>query len=220
MNLMDFENARFNMIEQQIRPAEVLDTKVLEVIARTPREEFVPLAYRKLAFVDTHIPLGRDQVMMTPIQEARILQALQIKKTDKILEIGTGSGYLTALLARMGAHVYSVDMFQPFISDAQSKLTRAGITNVTLEVADANSGWDTHAPYDVIVVTGSLPLMPDALKHALTLGGRLCAIVGDAPVMECRRYTRLAHKDWRCEDIFETELPPLINAPQPQRFVF
>jgi len=220
MNLMDFENARFNMIEQQIRPAEVLEPAVLNAIARTPREEFVPPTYRQLAFVDSHIPLGRDQVMMTPIQEGRMLQTLQIKPTDKILEIGTGSGYLTALLAHLGTHVYSVDIHQEFVGAAQNKLTKAGIANITLDIGDASNGWDAHGPYDVIAVTGSLPLLPEAMKHSLTLGGRLCAIIGDAPVMECTLVTRRGNGEWHSEAVFETELPSLLNAAQPQRFVF
>lgn len=220
MNNMDFEHARFNMIEQQIRPAEVLDGRVLEVIGSTPREDFVPPAYRKLAFVDTPIPLGQGQVMMTPIQEARMLQALQVKAGDRVLEIGTGSGYFTALLARLGAHVYSVDIYPEFTRAAAEKLAKAGIGNVTLDTGDASSGWDVHGRYDVVAVTGSLPLPPEAIKLSQAIGGRLCAIVGDAPVMVCRLYTRLTQNDWRSEDLFETELPPLINAPQPQRFVF
>lgn len=220
MNLMDFDSARFNMIEQQIRPAEVLDKNVLDVIANTPRELFVPEAYKKLAFVDTQVPLGHGQSMMTPIQEARMLQALQVQKTDKILEVGTGSGYMTALLAKLGGFVYSVDTFQEFISRAQSNLTNSGLDNVTLEVGDASSGWEANAPYNVIAITGSLPLPPESFKHCLTLGGRLCAIVGDAPVMECTLITRISDNEWTEEGIYETEVAPLINAPQPQRFVF
>lgn len=220
MDLMDFDSARFNMIEQQIRPAEVLDKAVLDVITNTPREAFVPQAYRNLAFVDTAIPLGHGQCMMTPIQEGKMLQALQVKKTDKILEVGTGSGYLTALLAKLGDHVFSVDMFQDFVSHAQNNLTNCGISNVTLEVGDASNGWESHAPYDVIAITGSLPLPPESFKHCLAVGGRLCAIIGDAPVMECTLITRSGDNEWKEEGIYETEVAPLINAPEPQRFVF
>lgn len=220
MELMDFDSARFNMIEQQIRPAQVLDPKVLEAIAAIPREDFVPEQWRKLAFSDSRIPLGDGQEMMTPIQEARILQALQLRPEDKILEIGTGSGYLTALLARLGGHVYSVDISQSFISEAQTRLTSHGIDNVTLEVGDAAAGWEQHAPYDAIVITGSLPLMPETFKHCLAPGGRMCAIVGDAPVMECMLVVRSGENEWRETAVFETEVAPLINAPEPQRFVF
>lgn len=220
MERMDFDSARFNMIEQQIRPAEVLDPRVLKVIANTPREDFVPEAWRKLAFVDTRIPLGDGQEMLTPIQEARILQALQVRPDDRILEIGTGSGYMTALLARLGGHVTSIDINQKFVSEAQTRLTNAGISNVTLEVGDAAAGWEQGAPWDVIVITGSLPLLPETFRHCLNVGGRLCAVIGDPPVMECMLITRTADDEWQESAIYETEVAPLINAPQPQRFVF
>jgi protein-L-isoaspartate(D-aspartate) O-methyltransferase len=214
------EQARYNMIEQQIRPAEVLDQRVLDVIAATPREDFVPGQYARLAFADVKIPLNHDQVMMTPILEARMLQALNIKPSDKILEIGTGSGYLTACLARLGNHVYSVDIYADFVESAKEKLKKHGIKNVDIEVGDASHGWDAHGPYDVITITGSLPVLPESFKSNLSIGGRLCAIVGDSPAMECLLITRVGESEWNQEGVMETVLPPLVNAPQPQRFVF
>ena len=216
---MSIEQARFNMIEQQIRPWEVLDPRVLELLPQVPREDFVPPAQRKLAFADTEIPLGHDQVMMPPRLEARLLQALAILPADTILEIGTGSGYLTALLARSGQHIYSVDIFAEFTVSARQKLTAHGINNVTLETGDAARGWNQHGPYDVIAVAGSLPLFADVFQQQLNVGGRLFMIVGRAPSMEALLITRVGPAEWTRESLFETCVPALINAPQPQAFV-
>ena len=219
MSDMNLENARFNMIEQQIRPWEVLDQRVLDLLNKLPREDFVPQRYRKLAYTDTTIPLGNDQVMMPPRVEARILQALNIQTDDTVLEVGTGSGYVTALLASLSDHVYSVDINADMTRTAGDKLADHGITNVTLETGDAARGWDAHAPYDVIVITGSLPLLPVSFKQALNLGGRMVAIVGDSPVMEVVLITREGDSEWAQETLFETDLPALINAPEPERFI-
>lgn len=218
MSDMNLENARINMIEQQIRPWEVLDQRVLDLLNKVPREDFVPQRYRKLAYADTTISLGNDQVMMPPRVEARILQGLNIQPNESVLEVGTGSGYVTALLANMGEHVYSVDINAEMTRTAGDKLADHGISNVTLETGDAARGWDAHAPYDVIVITGSLPLLPDSFKQALQLGGRLVAVVGDSPVMEVVLITRVGESEWTQETLFETDLPPLINAPEPERF--
>ena len=218
MSDMNLENARFNMIEQQIRPWEVLDQRVLDLLNKLPREDFVPQRYRKLAYTDTTIPLGNDQVMMPPRVEARILQALNIQTDDTVLEVGTGSGYVTALLASLSDHVYSVDINADMTRTAGDKLADHGITNVTLETGDAARGWDAHAPYDVIVITGSLPLLPTNFKQALKVDGRLVAIVGDSPVMEVVLITRVGESEWAQETLFETDLPALINAPEPERF--
>ncbi|NNF95988.1 MAG: protein-L-isoaspartate O-methyltransferase [Halobacteria archaeon] len=215
---MNLENARFNMIEQQIRPWEVLDQRVLDLLNKLPREDFVPQRYRKLAYADTAIPLDNDQVMMPPRVEARILQGLNIQADETALEVGTGSGYVTALLASLGDHVYSVDINAEMTRTAGDKLADHGITNVTLETGDAARGWDAHAPYDVIVITGSLPLLPDNFKQALKVGGRLVAIVGDSPVMDVVLITRVGEFEWAQETLFETDLPALINAPEPERF--
>lgn len=149
-----------------------------------------------------------------------MLQALDIRPDETVLEVGTGSGYLTALLANLARHVYSVDIIPEFKLGAERALAAHGITNVTLEVADAANGFDRHAPYEVIAVTGSLPMLTDSFKQALKLGGRLFVIVGDSPVMEAMLITRISEDEWSEETLFETDLPPLLNAPQPQRFKF
>jgi protein-L-isoaspartate(D-aspartate) O-methyltransferase len=197
----------------------VLDQHVLDLLSKLPREDFVPERYRKLAYMDTTIPLGNDQVMMPPRVEARILQALNIQADETVLEVGTGSGYVTALLASLGDHVYSVDINAEMTRTAGDKLADHGISNVTLETGDAARGWDAHAPYDVIVVTGSLPLLPANFKQALKVGGRLVAVVGDSPVMEVVLITREGESEWAQETLFETDLPALINAPEPERFI-
>jgi protein-L-isoaspartate(D-aspartate) O-methyltransferase len=220
MSDMSLEHARFNMIEQQIRPWDVLDERVLALMADIPREDFVPAPYRSQAFTDTAIPLGNDQVMMPPKLVARILQALNIQPTETVLEIGTGSGYVTALLARLARHVFSVDINPDMTRQAGETLAAHGIHNVTLETGDGALGWDRHAPYDAMVLTGSLPLLPDGLREQLKLGGRLLVIVGDSPVMEVRLISRTGESDWSEENLLETDLPPLINAPQPDRFQF
>jgi len=214
------EQARFNMIEQQIRPAEVLDAAVLHTIAHVPRERFVPDKYRELAFSDSYIPLNDRSCMMNPIQEARLLQALNVQKEDKILEIGTGSGYLTALLASLGKHVYSVEI-DPQLSDLATKSLRdQNISNVTLQVGDASQGWPEHAPYDVIAVTASMPIMCEALKTQLTTGGRLFVIIGSQPAMSARLITRINDNQWSDQALFETVIEPLVNVEQPSAFVF
>ena len=218
MSEMNLDQARFNMIEQQIRPWEVLDQRVLDLLSTVPREDFVPEAYRNLAFADINIPLGEGQVMMAPKVEARILQALNLQDDETVLEVGTGSGYVTALLANLAKQVISVDINPDMTRQAGEKLVAHGISNVTLETGDAARGWDAHAPYDVIVITGSLPLLADNFKQALRVGGRLLAIVGDSPAMGVQLITRVGDAEWAQETLFETDLPALINAPQPERF--
>ena len=217
---MDLEQARFNMVEQQIRPWEVLDQTVLDLLFKVRREEFVPATYRSLAFFDMEIPLGQGESMWSPKLEARAVQALQLKKTDKVLEIGTGSGYLTALLASLAGHVYSVEIHADFIREAETRLKAHGFGNITLETGDASLGWEKHAPYDAIVVTGSLPIMPANLPAQLAPGGRLFAITGDDPVMEAQLVTCVSHGVFRTESLFETSVKPLVNAVQPERFTF
>lgn len=221
MNLqMDFERARFNMVEQQIRTWEVLEQRVLDLLFRVRREDFVPPEYRGLAFVDMEIPLAHGEKMLAPKLEARMLQELAIKATDRILEVGTGSGYMTALLASLGAHVYSVEIVPEFSREAAEKLAAHGITNVTLEVGDAARGWSRHAPYDVIVLTGSVPVLVGAFEQSLAAGGRLLAVVGEPPVMEAQLITCVGAGARNRTGLFETCIPPLRNAPQPQKFVF
>lgn len=217
---MDFEKARFNMVEQQIRPWDVLDQQVLDLLFRLHREDYVPDQYRSLAFADMEIPLGHDEKMLQPKLEARMLQELAIKSTDRILEVGTGSGYMTALLASFGNHVYSVDIVPEFTRSAAARLAAHGVGNVTLETGDAARGWDKHAPYDVIVLTGSVPVLPEAFQKSLALGGRLIAVVGEAPVMEAQLVTYVSAGAYNSVGLFETCIAPLKNALQPERFVF
>jgi len=217
---MDFERARFNMVEQQIRPWEVLDQQVLDLLLRVRREDYVPGQYRALAFSDMEIPLGQGETMLSPKIEARMLQALALTSSDRILEIGTGSGYMTALLASLGSHVYSVDIIPEFTRSAAARLATHGITNVTPETGDAARGWDRHGPYDVIVLTGSVPVLPEAFQKNLMPGGRLLAVVGEAPVMEARLITCVSTGAYNSTVLFETCIASLKNAPQPERFVF
>jgi len=220
---MNIEQARHNMIEQQIRTWEVLDQRVLDLILRTPREEYVPRRYRNLAFNDMEIPLGNGEVMMSPKLEGRMLQALEVQPGDRILEVGTGSGYVTALLAAAGEQVCSVDIHPQFTNDAGRALAEHGVDNVTLETGDAANGWDKHGPYDVIAVTGSLPELTDSFesfRKSLKAGGRLFVVVGNAPVMEALLITRTGEDVWEQKALFETVVPPLVNAPRPRHFRF
>lgn len=220
----DIEHARFNMVEQQIRTWEVLDQQVLDLLFTVRREDFVLAQYRSLAFVDMEIPLTGhalpDERMLAPKMEARMLQELAIKPTDRILEVGTGSGYMTALLANRGAHVTSVEINPELSVTAAAKLTAHGITNVTLEIGDAARGWASKAPYDVIVLTGSVPVLADEFQRSLKPGGRLLAVVGEAPVMEALLTTYTGAGAAAAVALFETCIPALRNAPQPERFVF
>jgi len=217
---MNVEQARFNMVEQQIRPWEVLDQRVLDLLLRIRREEYVPARYRALAFADMEIPLGHGETMLAPKIEARMLQELALAPGDRILEVGTGSGYMTALLASLGSHVCSVDIVPEFTQTASAKLTAHGVTNLTLETGDAARGWDRHAPYDAIMVTGSMPVLPDAFLKSLRPGGRLIAVVGEPPVMEAQLITCVAAGAYSTTGLFETCIAPLRNAVQPERFVF
>jgi protein-L-isoaspartate(D-aspartate) O-methyltransferase len=217
---LDFERARFNMVEQQIRTWEVLDPKVLDLLFRMRREDYVPQQYRALAFADMEIPLGHGETMLAPKLEARMLQDLALSPGDKVLEVGTGSGYMTALLASLGGHVYSVDLVAEFTQSAGARLAAHGITNATLEAGDAARGWDRHAPYDAIVLTGSVPVLPEAFAKSLARGGRLLAIVGEPPVMEAQLVTCYAVGAFNTTGLFETCIAPLKNAPRPEKFVF
>jgi len=220
MNQSEIEQARFNMIEQQIRTWDVLDQTVLDVMNTVPREQFVPENCRALAFADTSIPLGHDQVMMAPKLEGRVLQALAIKPGDAVLEIGTGSGYLTACLAKLGKHVTSIDIVPDFTTAAAAKLETLGISNVTLETADAAEGIESDQRYDAIAVTGSLPLLQQQFQNNLAVGGRLFIITGSLPIMEANLITRVDENNWSTECLLETCMPPLLHAAQPQTFAF
>ena len=212
--------ARFNMIEQQIRTWEVLDPVVLELFNTVPRENFVAESQVGLAFADVELPIGNEQTMLSPKIEGRILQALNVKKTDKVLLVGTGSGYLTALLATLADHVHAVEIQPELSAIAAARLQKQNIFNVTLHVADAANGYAPNAPYDVIVFTGSLQLRPDAAESMLNVGGRLFAVVGDLPIMHATLTQRVSEDAFRHETIFETCLPPLENVPQASKFSF
>lgn len=218
MTVLNFEEARHNMIVQQIQPWNVRDDKVLELIQRVPREDFVPAEYKVHAFTDMNIALANGQKMFEPKLEAYMLQALQIQGQDKVLEVGTGTGYVTALLASQSRHVVTVDIDADALKRAEEKLTAHQITNVSYEVGDAALGWDQQKPYDVIAITGSLPILPEIFQRNLNVGGRLFAIVGDAPAMEAILITRVKENEWTHEVLLETDIPALINATQPERF--
>ena len=219
MSDVNLQQARHNMVLQQIRPWDVLDQRVLDLLEAMPREDFVPESYRKVAYADINIPLGHAEVMMPPRMEARMLQALNIQPQETVLEIGTGSGFVTALLASLARHVYSVDIHPEFTTAAAQHLSAHGVMNVTLETGDAARGWSHCGQVDVIAITGSLPILPEVFEQSLKPGGRLFAIVGDSPAMEALLITRLSEDEFRRENLFETDLPALRNALQPNRFV-
>ena len=219
MNVLNFEEARHNMIVQQIQPWNVRDDKVLDLIQRLPREDFVPAEYKEHAFTDINIPLSNGQEMMSPKLEAYMVQALQVQEQDKVLEVGTGTGYVTALLASQARHVFTVDIDADMQKRAEEKLAAHQITNVTYEVGDAALGWDQHKPYDVIAITGSLPILPETFQRNLSVGGRLFVIIGDAPAMEAILITRVKENEWSHQVLLETDIPALINAAEPERFV-
>lgn len=217
---MDTEIARFNMIEQQIRPWDVLDPAVLGALHEVHREDFVPPAYCNLAFADMHIPLEHGQVMMQPKQEARLLQALALEPADRVLEIGTGSGHVTALLAHLAGQVDTVDIFPDFIESAKEKLSAHGFSNVTYHEGDGARGWESDRSYDAIFLTGSVDELPDAYMRLLADGGRLAAVVGRAPVMEAILVDHLVDEQYRTTSLFDTSLPPLIHGEAEPSFVF
>jgi protein-L-isoaspartate(D-aspartate) O-methyltransferase len=226
---LDIERARFNMVEQQIRTWEVLDQSVLDLLLLVRREEFVPPAYRTLAFTDMEVPLRIDEgghlvdtgeTMFAPKVEARFLQELGIKPHEHVLEIGTGSGHMAALLAHKAQHVLSVELDEHLERFAQANLARAGVRNVKVELGDAAQGWAARAPYDVIMVSGGLPMLPEKLLAQLKIGGRLAAIVGEPPVMSAQIVTRVGDSGYDTLHLFETLAKPLRNALRPSRFKF
>ena len=231
---MNYEQARFNMIEQQIRPWEVLDNQVLSLLAVVKREDFVPLAHKALAFVDMEIPLSSqlqqhpDQCMLAPKVEARILQDLAVQKHEKVLEIGTGSGYMAALLGHRAQQVISLEIVSTLAQTARENLQKAGIYNTEVrtgdgaaKIAQSVSGSDPlRGPFDVIVLSGSVAEVPPALLALLKVGGRLSAIVGDEPVMRATLITRVAEDAWRTTQAWDTVAPRLLNFPEPSRFSF
>ena len=217
---MNLEKARFNMVEQQIRPWEVLDPDVLELLFVVRREEFVPVALRGLAFSDCEIPLGHGATMLAPKIEAHALQAVQAKKHEKVLEIGTGSGYMAALLAAHADRVWTVELNPELAETARANLKRQGIENVVVETGNGSAGWPAHAPYDIIVVSASVPAVPAELLAQLKVGGRLFAIVGEAPAMTARLITRTGEAAFSDVGLFETSTAPLAEMPAKPRFAF
>jgi len=212
------EQARFNMVEQQIRPWDVLDMCILDLLTKVKREHFVPPARQEMAFMDIEIPLGYGVSMWQPKLEARALQALQLKPRDRVLEIGSGSGYLTALLSRLAQHVTSVEIVPELHAFAEKNLAAHHVDNVTLLQGDGAQGWP--GSYDAIILTGSVPVLPATFQNSLNPGGRLFAIVGDAPAMQARLVTCGASGISEGVTLFETSVAPLQNALQPKRFVF
>ena len=217
---MDFQQARFNMVEQQIRTWEVLDQDVLDALQAVPRDAFVPEDFRLLAYSDTRIPLGFGQFMMPPRVEARILQALKPNRQERALEIGTGSGYLTALLAHFARNVLSLEIHPELASSAQRRLRAQNHTNISVLAQDGLNGAADRGPFDVIAVTGALYRRSPTLEAQLAVGGRLFAVIGEGPAMEAVLITREADEVFTSETLFETELEPLLGAEPPPRFSF
>jgi len=221
---LNIEQARFNMVEQQIRTWDVLDQDVLDLLYVVAREDFVPAAYKGLAFSDMEIPIGEveglPQRMMPPKMEARIVQELALKKSDRVLEVGTGSGYLTALLAHRAALVRSVEIGAQLAEFGRSNLARHGVENIFLESGDAARGWSAHAPYDVVVLTGSTPVLPAAVLDQLAPGGRLFAIIGNSPSMIATLVTAQAPGVFSRVELFDTEIAPLVHAERSSQFEF
>ena len=217
---MSIEQARFNMIEQQIRPWDVLDQGVLSLLAVVKREDFVPAEHRAKAFFDTEIPLGHGQFMLPPRVEARFLQELDVRKHERVLEIGTGSGYLTALLAHKAREVVSVEVQPELAKAAIANLRRASISNAVVLEGDASKGLPTQGPFDVIVLSGSVASVPKALLAELKVGGRLIAIVGQEPVMRATIVTRVGDQEFRNVEVFDTVAPRLSGFDEPSRFTF
>ena len=213
------ESARRQMIDQQVRAWDVLDEKVLGTLASVPRERFVPEAYREVAFADAPIPLGHGQCMLAPKVEGRILQAMALDRSDEVLEVGTGSGFFAACLARLSRHVRTLEIIPALSQRAGRVLAELSVTNVTVEVADATK-LDESGLYDAIVLTASLPVYDPRFERALRPGGRLFVVVGRPPVMEARLVTRVGSDQWVVEALFETVIPPMIHATEPDAFRF
>jgi protein-L-isoaspartate(D-aspartate) O-methyltransferase len=219
---MDLNQARFNMIEQQIRPWEVLDPQVLALLSTVRREDFVPMAHKALAFVDMEIPLGAapNQVMLAPRVQARLLQDLAVQKTDKVLDIGTGSGYMAALLAHQGASVLSLEIDAKLVTQAQTNLQKAGISNVTVRQADGSQGAPADGPFDVILLSGSVAEVPATLLQQLSVGGRLATIVGEEPMMRATLITRTGTNSWTTTEPWDCNTARLSGFAEPSRFKF
>jgi protein-L-isoaspartate(D-aspartate) O-methyltransferase len=220
MTISSTEQARFNMIEQQIRPWNVLDTGVLALMAAVKREDFVPTEQRGIAFADLEVPLGHGQHMLEPRLQARLLQDLAIRKSDKVLEVGTGSGFMAALLGQQAKRVLSLELVPELVSTARSNLQKAGIGNVDVRQADGSQGAAADGPFDAILLSGSVAEVPKALLEQLSVGGRLAAIVGDEPVMQATLVTRTSKTDFKTVQLWDTVAPRLQKFPEPSHFEF
>ncbi|WP_395404992.1 protein-L-isoaspartate O-methyltransferase [Pseudoduganella sp. UC29_106] len=217
---MNIEQARFNMIEQQIRPWDVLDADILDLLLVVKRENFVPEAYKNLAFVDTMIPLPDGESMLTPKLEARIAQDIQTKKHENVLLVGAGTGYLAALLSHRARHVTAVEISPAMKAMAEKNLAANGISNVSVELGNASQGWTNGAPFDAIVVSGSLPVLPESLLQNVKVGGRILAIIGESPVMSAHLITRTGEHGYDTKKLFETDVKALSGAATPSHFTF
>ncbi|BCN93786.1 protein-L-isoaspartate O-methyltransferase [Thiomicrorhabdus immobilis] len=215
---MNLDQARFFMVEQQIRPWDVLDPKILDLLMDIPRHLFVEAGNEALAYSDIELPIGHNQTMMAPKIEGRLLQALDIDENDTVLEIGTGSGYMTALMANLGKSVTTVELHQDILDIAKARLE--DYTNIEFACGDASQGWNDGKQYDAIVLTGSTQTVPQSYKEQLTLGGRLAVITGESPAMSAQVITRISDQEWETETLFETDLAPLTNANPESTFAF
>jgi len=217
---MNLEQARFNMIEQQIRPWDVLDSHVLQLLAVVKREDFAPSVHRALAFADMEIPLAGGQCMLTPRVEARMLQDLAVRKHEKVLEIGAGSGYMAALLAHKAQRVISLEIVPELVTLARANLQKAGVHNAEARLGDGAKGVPVEGPFDVIVLSGSVAEIPQSLLQNLKVGGRLAAIVGEEPMMRATFITRTSETAFQTSQPWDTVAPRLLNFPEPSRFRF
>ncbi len=217
---MNIDQARFNMIEQQIRPWDVLDPAVLDLLARVRREDFVPEAHRSLAFVDTEVPLPAGQSMLAPRLEARLLQELSIRKHERALEIGTGSGFMATLMAGMAREVHTVERVPELVEFARGNLRRSSVAHVTVHAGDGSSGLLSEGPFDAIALSGSVAEVPRTLLDQLRVGGRLVAVVGQQPVMRALLFTRVSENGFQRRELFDTIAPRLVGFPEPDGFQF
>ena len=217
---MNIEQARFNMIEQQVRPWDVLDQRILNLLSSIPREEFVGDANRHRAFMDIELPIGDGEKILPPRMQARLAQELAVKDGDRVLQLGIGSGYITAILASLADHVFAVDNQEILKEHARRCLDSQNIDNVTLSVADACNGWADSAPYDAILMTAAVPAVPESIKQQLKAGGRLLAIVGTEDLQEAILYEKLSDGTWKESSLFDCKVPFMQNIERPSSFVF
>ncbi len=217
---LNLEQARFNMVEQQVRTWDVLDPRVLEVLSEVPREDFVPSRYRRMAFADLRLPIGNGQVMMKPLEEGRMLQALEIEPGQQVLEVGTGSGFVAACLSWLGADVLSLEIHDELAKSAAKRLKRNGFGSVEVRRADALGELEGDAMFDVVVVTGSAAGIPETLQQRIRAGGRIFGVRGHSPAMEAVCLRRIGEQRWHAESLFETDLPRLVGAEDQPVFEF